>query len=304
MKDKGGRTLERRLVGLRQGDDGDVQELPFEHIALLQGAPNVPPGSVSLAARTVTLRARAAVDLEGEARHMAEARREVVRAGVPERRNRVGLNFNLKAADVAKRRAELARDAGAEAEELEAVKREQRELGAQRTLALERLDAEPERIVPGETRFLAHALVLPPTGQEEVEAFDASVEDIAMRIASEWERGSDATVTDVSKPAGARMAGLGDYPGFDLLAVGDAGEKRHIEVKGRAGRSAVWMEINEWKAACHLGEEYWLYVVYGCATATPRLERVRNPFKKLIAQGTTRLRISPGEVVGAAEREG
>lgn len=302
--DLGRRTLERRLVGLRQDDGGKGQEVPFEHVALLQGAPNIPPGAVPLAARSVALRAQAAANLDAEAHYMADARRKAVRAGVRERRRRVGLNFNLKAADVAKRRAELARDAGADTEELEAVKREQRALAAQRTLALERLDAEPERIVPGETRFLAHALVLPPTGQEEVEAFDASVEDIAMRIASEWERGRAATVTDVSRPAGARMAGLGDYPGFDLLAVGDAGEKRHIEVKGQAGRSSVWMEINEWKAACHLSEEYWLYVVYGCATATPRLERVRNPFKKLIARGTTRLRISPGEVMGAAEREG
>lgn len=234
---------------------------------------------------------------------MADARREVVRTGVRERRGRVGLNFNLKAADVARLRAELARDADADPEELEAVKRKQRDLGAQRTLAWERLDAEPERIVPGEARFLAHALVLPPTGQGAVKTFDARVEDIAVRIASEWERGRGATVTDVSAPAGARMAGLGDYPGFDLLAVGDAGERRHIEVKGRAERSAVWMEINEWKAACHLGEEYWLYVVYGCGTATPKLVRVRDPFAKLVGKGTTRLRISVGKVIGAAEKD-
>ena len=40
---------------------------------------------------------------------------------------------------------------------------------------------------------------------------------------------------DVSKPALARLAGLGDGPGFDLLSdrAGDAA--RCIEVKGRAG---------------------------------------------------------------------
>ena len=299
----GRRILERRLVALRQGDDGQGQEVPFEHVALLQGAPNIPPGAVPLAAKSVALRAQAAADLDVEARYMADARKEVVRAGVRDRRKRVGLNFNLKAADVARLRAELARDADADPQELEAVKRKQRDLGAQRTLALERLDAEPERIVPGETRFLAHALVLPPAGQRMVEAFDAHVEEIAVRIASEWERGRGATVTDVSAPAAARMAGLGDYPGFDLLAVGDAGERRHIEVKGRAGRNAVWMEINEWKAACHLGEEYWLYVVYGCGTAAPRLERVQDPFSKLVGKGTTRLMISVGEVIGAAEKD-
>ena len=100
------------------------------------------------------------------------------------------------------------------------------------------------------------------------------------------------------------MAGLGDYPGFDLLAVGEDGQKRHIEVKGRAGRSEIWMEGNEWKAACLLGAEYWLYVVYGCATAEPQLRRVRDPFAKLVGQDTTRLRISVGAVIGAAEEQG
>ena len=297
-------TLERRLVGLRQGDDGKLTELSLEHIMFLQGAPHMPPGAVPMAARAITLRAEASAYLESEARRMAEARREVVRAGLPDRRNRVGLNFNLKAADIAGRRSELSRDPESDAHELEAVKREQREMGAQRRLALERLEAEPDKIVPGEARFLAHALALPPTGEEEGEAFDARVEEVAMRIAAEWERGRGATVKDVSRPAGARVAGLGDYPGFDLLAVGEDGEKRHIEVKGRAGRSEIWMEGNEWKAACHLEKEYWLYVVYGCATGRPELERVRDPFAKLVGRGTTRLRISVGAVMGAAEGEG
>ena len=149
----------------------------------------MPPGAVPLAARAVTLRAEAGVYLEGEARRMAEARRKVVRTGLPERQTRVRLNFNLKAADVAWRRTELSRDAEAGADELEAVKGEQQEMGVQRRLALERLDADPAKIVPGQARFLAHALALPPTGEEEVEAFDARVEEVAMRIAAEWERG-------------------------------------------------------------------------------------------------------------------
>ena len=294
------RTLQRRLLALHQSDDGKIEGESLEQVALLQAAPNIPPGAVSLAGRAVSLRAEAAAYLDEEALRMAEARREVVLAGLPEQRERVGQNFNLKAAEVAKRRMDL-RNSGGEAEELTAVKLEQRELGAQRRLALEQLDATPERIVPGEARFLAHALVLPPTGHEDVEAFDARVEEVAMRIASEWERGRGAAVTDVSKSTGARMAGLPDYPGFDLLAVDDDGRKRHIEVKGRAGQSEIWMEINEWKAACHLGEAYWLYVVYGCATATPRLERVRDPFTRLVGKGTTRLRISVKEVMKATE---
>lgn len=213
------------------------------------------------------------------------------------------MNYNLEAAEIAERRTELSRDPDARSEDLDAVKRRQRALREQRTLALANIESAPDRILPGEPLFLAHALVVPPTGREEVEVFDARVEEVAMRIASEWERGRGVTVKDVSRPPGARMAGLPDHPGFDLLTVDGGGRQRCIEVKGRAGRSAIWMELNEWKAACHLGEEYWLYVVYGCGTPTPRLERVRDPFAKLVGKGATRMRISIRQVVGAAEGE-
>ena len=120
------RMLERQLVGLRQSDDGKVEPVQLEHVALLQGAPNTPPGMVRLAANAVTLRAQAEAHMEGETRRLVESRREVVRAGLPDRRKRVGLNFNLKSADVAKRRMELSRDPEADAEELEVVKQAQR----------------------------------------------------------------------------------------------------------------------------------------------------------------------------------
>ncbi len=297
------RPLERRLLALRQGDDGRIVEASLEEAALLQGAPSVPPGAVPLAARAVSLRAEAKQHLDGEARRMARARREVARAGLAERRERVGVNFNLLAAEAARRRMDLSKDAESRAEELEAVKREQRGLRARRRRALERVEAAPRRIVPGRTRFVAHMLAVAPTGHDEVEAFDERVEEAAMRIAAEWERGREAAVTDVSTPARARAAGLGSHPGFDLLVAGADGRKRHVEVKGRARRGDIWMEINEWRAACHLAEDYWLYVVYGCATAIPRLERVRDPFARLFAKGTTRMRISAGQVRGAAEED-
>ncbi|MBW1953897.1 MAG: DUF3883 domain-containing protein, partial [Deltaproteobacteria bacterium] len=36
------------------------------------------------------------------------------------------------------------------------------------------------------------------------------------------------------------------------------------------------MEIseNEWARACNLREDYWLYVVYDCASPNPRLLRI------------------------------
>ena len=64
------------------------------------------------------------------------------------------------------------------------------------------------------------------------------------------------------------------------------------------------MELNEWKAACHLGEEYWLYVVFGCATSSPTLVRIADPATQFFARATTRLRISAGDLLEAGEGGG
>ena len=291
----------RELIVLRQDEDGVVSTVSPEAFAFLQSAPHVAPGAVSLAARAARLRTDAATRLEDEAERLAQEYRTALEAELPERRKRVGINFNLRAAELAARRSALSRSKRAAPDDREEVLRDQKALVEQRSLALEALDARPGRIVPGDVRFLAHALVLPAAGDEEREAFDADVESAAMAVAAEWERSRGAEVEDVSTPPLAREAGLGDHPGFDLLAVRADGERRHIEVKGRAGQADVWMEENEFRAACNLGADYWLYVVLDCATSVPRLSRVRNPFAKLLAKKTTRMRISAADVLSAAE---
>ena len=57
-----------------------------------------------------------------------------------------------------------------------------------------------------------------------------------------------------------------------------------IEVKGRRGAGGVELQGNEWASACTHRGNYWLYVVFDCATAHPRLVRVRDPFGKLLTQ--------------------
>ncbi|WP_419939848.1 helicase-related protein [Candidatus Palauibacter sp.] len=295
------RTLEKRLACLRQGEDGRIAPLPLEYVSFLREARHVPPGTVPLATKAITLRAKTNAHLHEEAQRVAEARRALVRDTIPERRARITLNLNLRAAHVAGRRSALSRDPDADAEELDAVKREQADLRLERSAATEELEAAAGRIVPAEPRFRALAIALPPRDGDEVETFDAHAEETAMRIASEWERVRKSTVVDVSRPRGARAAGLGDYPGFDLLATRPDGGKRHIEVKGRAGRAEIRVEDNEWTAACQLRDEYWLYVVYDCATPNPQLVCIRDPFNRLLAANKSRWSISVGEVLGAAE---
>ena len=41
------------------------------------------------------------------------------------------------------------------------------------------------------------------------------------------------------------------------------------------------MTDNEWARAANLRDQYWLYVVFNCATPNPELLRVRDPFARL-----------------------
>ena len=294
--------LERRLIAVRHNAEGEPALCPVEPLLLLHSAPDVPPGAVPLAARAVGMKADAARFLAQVAHEeLAEERRIALCAELPERQRQAGAGFDLRAAELAAQRQALGKDA--DAEDLATVKEAQRHLLAERADALQALASEPDRIVAGEVQFVAHALaILPPEG-DDAERYDERVEDIAVRIAIAWEREGGATVQDVSKPALARNASLPNWPGFDLLATQPDGQLRRIEVKGRAGRDGIHMEANEWKQACHLESDYWLYVVFDCATATPKLLRVQNPFHKLLAsrQESAVFAIAASAVVEAAE---
>ena len=279
--------VERRLAGIRHDENGVPAEAPIEQLLLLRGAPQVAPGAVPLAGRGIAMRAEAVEFAERDILDpMAARQREALRAELPERRRQVAAGFDYRAADLAARRVKLARNAAGpeDGEALDAVKREQRALSDKKARALAALEGAPERIASGGLRFLVHALVVPAADPGEVERYDARVEEIALRIAIAWERERGGALRDVSRPELARVAGLADWPGFDLLSTPAEGEARSIEVKGRAGGGAVQMEANEWKQACHLGERYWLYAVLDCATPMPRLLRVQDPFAKLLAK--------------------
>ena len=76
-----------------------------------------------------------------------------------------------------------------------------------------------------------------------------------------------------------------------------------IEVKGRRGYGGIELKDNEWASACNLRGKYWLYVVFDCATAHPRLVRVRDPFGKLLAKTreSTSHTITESQILDAAE---
>jgi len=73
-----------------------------------------------------------------------------------------------------------------------------------------------------------------------------------------------------------------DTRGFDLVSRaeeptnGKAVETRFIEVKGRAAVGEIALTANEYKTAQRLGDDYWLYVVFNCASK-PEVKLVQNP---------------------------
>ncbi len=288
----GFRTLESRLIGLRQDGDGRIETCPLEHLLLLRGAGDVAPGGVPLARVARRLADEAGQWLKEDAvGRLVDEHRAQIEQSLPDRLDWVTRGYDHRTAELLVRRQRVTRqarsgDQRAEAE-LVRVKDAQRRIAVDRDRRLSLLKTEPALVVAGETEMVAHALVLPTTDAAEREQHDARVEAIGMRIAQAHEEATGATVRDVSRPELARRAGLGDWPGFDLLSTNPAGERRAIEVKGRARAGDIELSDNEWAKACNLRDGYWLYAVYDCATPRPRLVRVNDPFTKLIARTRT-----------------
>ena len=307
--------VDSRLLTVRQESDEALTEHPLDALLLLQGAPDIAPGSVPLASRASALKADASVHVERRLSEVVEEHRTARRAELPERRRRINVSFDLQSAALAKRCSELTRAVArantrgrpgdSTEQDLAVLKREQATLSEARGSILRELNCALDRIGAGPPRFLAHVLALPPSPDRDIEQMDERVEAMAVRIAAQAEVDRGAKVRDVSTPEKARAAGLADWPGFDLLSRGSDGEVRSIEVKARAGRSAVRMELNEWKQACNLGERYWLCVVFACATPTPRLYRVQDPFRRLLAteHSVSAFTIAVRKIVEAAVAE-
>lgn len=299
--------LECRLVGVKQFEGAEVALCPVEHLLLLKGGQGIPGSAAQrLAVSAVRLKERAeAFVTERVARDMASQRRRQLLDMLPERERFTQRGFDYQEAELATARAKLSQKArsgnSAAAKALKDIKAQQRSLAERRRLALASLRREPELIAPGNVTFLAHALIVPSTDPEDRKRHDAEVERVAMELARVFEEAAGATVQDVSTPPLARAAGLTDNPGFDLLATYEHGERRAIEVKGRAGTGDVEVSSNEWARAANLREGYWLYAIYDCATPAPRLVRVRDPFGTLLARAKGSVLISSREVADAAE---
>lgn len=102
---------------------------------------------------------------------------------------------------------------------------------------------------------------------------DDEVENIAVQKAIEYEEARGWHVESVEA----------DNRGFDLISrkphpedPDTAVDVRFIEVKGRAITGEVLLSTNEHRTAERLKNDYWLYVVFNCATE-PEIHTVNDP---------------------------
>jgi superfamily II DNA or RNA helicase len=296
--------LDCRLVGVKQFEGSQIVVCPVEHLLLLKGGRGLPASGqrLALSAKDLLEQARAFL-IERVGRELALARRQAMLASLPERQRFIQRGFDFREAELAAARARQSEKAragnlGAQ-KELARVKEQQRLLAQRRQESLAVLQREPELIGVGKVEFLAHALVVPSTDPADRDQVDAKTDEVAMALAWAFEESQGAIVKDVHTPELARAAGLPDNPGFDLWSI-RPGETRCIEVKGRAGTGEIEVSANEWAKACNLRQQYWLYVVYDCATPNPRLVRIQDPFGALLAKAKGSVVINAKEIMQVA----
>lgn len=298
-------VVEQRLVGLKQYADGRMPEAPVEHQLLLKPASKASPGSVVFLAQSETWRLAGEqhikTDLLGK---LAELQQLGATERLVETEDHLVRAYDYQESELAaarKRYTEKAREGNRAAQvELERIKEQQRSLKERRALAIQQARREVELIQPGAVEIIATALVQPSQDPEDAKARDAEVERIAMEVTIAHEAARGADVRDVCTPEKARLAGLSDYPGFDLLSK-RPGEERGIEVKGRVGTGEIEVTENEWARACNLRNRYWLYVVFDCGSAQPRLFKVQDPFGSLIAKSRGSVVLGYTEIIQSAE---
>ncbi|MBI5911557.1 MAG: DUF3883 domain-containing protein [Betaproteobacteria bacterium] len=301
-------VLEQRLVGVRQFADNSLDEAPVEHLLLLKPGAKVDPAAVPFLAQGATYRAAADQFVrEILLARLTEIQHLTARERLTHTEEYLRRAYDYQESELAsarKRFTEKAREGDKRAgAELERIKTQQRSLSERRDLAVAQVRREAELIAAGKVEIIATALVQPSNDIEDVKARDAEVERIAMEIAIAHEASLGADVRDVSTPNKARVAGLTDYPGFDVLSNRSAQDERAIEVKGRVGTGDVELTENEWAKAINLRERYWLYVVFDCGTPQPRLFRIADPFGKLLAKSKATMIINARELMDAALRE-
>ena len=147
-------------------------------------------------------------------------------------------------------------------------------------IRLQELD-EGTELFPVAPVVLGCAYVVPLNQVEYKQSFgmsrDDEVEAIAMQKAMDYEKENGRNPEDVSK----------DNVGYDLKSIDVQGQKRYIEVKGRAGTDGVMLSENEMNRLAQLGNKAWLYIVTNCKSK-PQLNIINDPANRMAFEQKTK----------------
>jgi len=302
LREKVFKTLsDRRLIGIRWDETGELAECPFNALLSLLAAPRSliwKAGNLLLNPEDQVHKADRFAQALADSLFLQQTR-SMIKAETAARIDDLARGYDFIASDLAKDRSALARRVreGDEAAvpDLDDIRNRQRQLEEEKIQSLLYEERRTDRMEIVNLERIAVALAVPDPSPAVQEAYDRNIEEMAMRIARNFEVDRyKARVYDVSSPHLAR--------GYDLESHRTNGEKIVIEVKGRAGRGAVQLTENEWPTAANVRDRYWLYVVVDCAT-NPTLYRVQDPAFKLAVKTRQSFTINLGDIIQEAERD-
>ena len=129
----------------------------------------------------------------------------------------------------------------------------------------------------GDIQLVGRAWVLPHPERQSPKVGpmvkDDEIEKIAVRVATEHEEARGWKVESVeAQNRGFDLISRKPHPEDPQTAI----EVRFIEVKGRSAVGEVALSTNEYKTADRLKKDYWLYVVFNCAS-DPDLHLINDP---------------------------
>lgn len=105
---------------------------------------------------------------------------------------------------------------------------------------------------------------------------DDEIERTAIQVATKALEAEGFTVESVeSENLGYDLRARMFHPEDPLTAT----KVRFVEVKGRSHTGEIALTRNEYSAAERLGLDYWLYIVFHCASSSPSLNIFRDPSK-------------------------
>ncbi|OGA39365.1 MAG: hypothetical protein A3G24_17430 [Betaproteobacteria bacterium RIFCSPLOWO2_12_FULL_62_13] len=293
--------LDRRLLAVRWDEDGEFGVCAPNHLLALQAAPKA---NLWKANRLLRGPEEQVQRCDRYARALAEAQflkqiRTVMRSESDVRMEDLARGCDLRAAEMAEQRADLARKARGGDPVVQAklaeVRGQQAQLQEERAAMLLREQRRSDLLDIIAFERVAVGLVIPDDSAEAQEVYDRNIETIAVRLARNFEVDRyNARVIDVSAPYLAK--------GYDLESHRANGEIVAIEVKGRAGRGSVQLTENEWPTAINVRDRYWLYVVADCAT-NQVLYRVQDPAFKLAVKTRQSFTVNFGDILREAEHD-